>query len=205
MDAIDGPRTSAALSVGIVPNFVNGDIDGQIAPKRCAIAGSNMRQSLLEMMLAMPSWMLRGGASHVSLRPCPTSSSLYLEGGRVGREVGIEVGREREGRREGGTGREGGRGREGEGKREGEEGREGEMEGGGEGGSEGGMTKYGYVRIVERRRVNRGKYTTPLSLGLDKLCFFLNRLCFSVMLITCAFYAFKVNLLCSIMLQNFIR
>ena len=36
-----------------------------------------------------------------------------------------------------------------------------------------------------------------LRLGLDKLRFFLTRLCFSVMLITCAYYAFKVNLLCS--------
>ena len=41
--------------------------------------------------------------------------------------------------------------------------------------------------------------------GLDKLCFYFNLLCFSVMLITCAYYAFKVNLLCSIMLQKLIN
>ena len=42
-------------------------------------------------------------------------------------------------------------------------------------------------------------------LGLDKLCFYFNLLCFSVMLITCAYYAFEVNLLCSIMLQKLIN
>ena len=41
--------------------------------------------------------------------------------------------------------------------------------------------------------------------GLDKLCFYFNLLCFSVMLVTCAYYAFKVNLLCSIMLQKLIN
>ena len=43
------------------------------------------------------------------------------------------------------------------------------------------------------------------QLGLDKLCCYFNLLCFSVMLITCAYYAFKVNLLCSIMLQKLIN
>ena len=43
------------------------------------------------------------------------------------------------------------------------------------------------------------------EVGLDKLCYSFNLLCFSVMLITCAYYAFKVNLLCSIMLQKFIN
>ena len=43
--------------------------------------------------------------------------------------------------------------------------------------------------------------TVP-GLGLDKLC---NLLCFSVMLITCSYYTFKVNLLCSIMLQKLVN
>ena len=47
--------------------------------------------------------------------------------------------------------------------------------------------------------------TLAAWLGLDKLCFYFNLLCFSVMLITCAYYAFKVNLLCSIMLQKLIK
>ena len=52
------------------------------SPKCCAIAVSNIRQSLLEMTLAIPSCILRGFASQVSLRPWPTSSSLYLQGRR---------------------------------------------------------------------------------------------------------------------------
>ena len=51
---------------------------------------------------------------------------------------------------------------------------------------------------------SRGVRSRP-ALGLDKLCFYFNLLCFSVMLITCAYYAFKVNLLCSIMLQKLIN
>ena len=42
---------------------------------------------------------------------------------------------------------------------------------------------------------------TDTGLGLDKLCFSFNLLCFSVMLITCAYYAFKVNLSCSIIIM----
>ena len=50
-----------------------------------------------------------------------------------------------------------------------------------------------------------GRGSMMSSLGLDKLCFYFNLLCFSVMLVTCAYYAFKVNLLCSIMLKKLIN
>ncbi len=50
------------------------------SPNSCAMVVSKMRQSLVDITLAIPSWMLRGFASHVSLRPCPISSSLYLYG-----------------------------------------------------------------------------------------------------------------------------
>lgn len=54
--------------------------------KYSAMEVSKMRQLVLEMTLAMPSWMLRGLASHVSLRSRPTSSSLYLRAEGKGEE-----------------------------------------------------------------------------------------------------------------------
>ena len=46
--------------------------------KYSAMVVSKMRQLVLEMTLAMPSWMLLGLASHVSFLSRPTNSSLYL-------------------------------------------------------------------------------------------------------------------------------
>ena len=46
--------------------------------KYSAMDVSKMRQLVLEMTLAMPSWILRGLASHVNFLSRPTSSSLYL-------------------------------------------------------------------------------------------------------------------------------
>ena len=46
--------------------------------KYSAMVVSKMRQFVLEMTLAMPSWILLGLASHVSFLSLPTSSNLYL-------------------------------------------------------------------------------------------------------------------------------
>ena len=49
------------------------------SPKCCTILVSNIKQSLLPIVEATPSWMLLGLASHVSRRPWPLSSNLYVK------------------------------------------------------------------------------------------------------------------------------
>ena len=64
------------------------------------------------------------------------------------------------------------------------------------------FSKANFSEYIRFRPLDRRDAASLSSLGLDKLCFYFNLLCFSVMLVTCAYYAFKVNLLCSIMLQK---